>query len=212
MFTGLVQKIGSVKRVSNTDGGWSFEILHDRWLDDLENGESIAVQGVCLTVTSFNDTGFTADLLDETISRTALHRVGSGSKVNLERALAVGDRLGGHIVNGHVDESGVMLAIDKRGRDIALRFSCSKHLSRHSVIKGSITIDGVSLTISELGDDWIEVNIIPHTLELTTLGLRKPGDYVNLEGDIIGKYVARLMDKDNECGITEKMLSENGFV
>jgi len=212
MFTGLVQKTGSVKRVSHIDGGWSFEILYDRWPDNLEDGESIAVQGVCLTVTSFNDNSFTADLLDETMIRTALHRVSSGSKVNLERALAVGDRLGGHIVSGHVDESGVMLAIDKRGRDIALRFSCSKQLSRHSVIKGSITIDGVSLTISGLGDDWIEVNIIPHTLEVTTLGLRTPGDDVNLEGDVIGKYVARLMGKDNECGVTEKMLSENGFV
>ena len=212
MFTGLVQKLGTIKNIDKVDGGWSLEISYEKWRDELESGESIAVQGICLTVTKLNDRTFCADLLDETMQRSALQDLGSGSKVNLERALAVGDRLGGHIVSGHVDETGILLAIENCGRDIALRIGCSTRLARHSIMKGSVTIDGVSLTISTLGDDWIEVNLIPHTLEITTLGCRKAGDRINLEGDIIGKYVARLLGKESDGGITEEMLRENGFV
>jgi len=211
MFTGLVQKIGTINRIDRVDGGWSLVIFCSPWPDKLELGESIAVQGACLTVTGFTESSFTADLLDETMSRTALQELGSQAKVNLERALALGERLGGHIVSGHIDETGAILSIKNRGRDFVLRVGCSTYLARHSVIKGSITIDGISLTISDLGNDWIEVNIIPHTWEVTTLAIRKAGDLVNLEGDIIGKYIARLMGKESS-GITEAMLQENGFV
>ncbi|MDA3924370.1 MAG: riboflavin synthase [Kiritimatiellae bacterium] len=211
MFTGLVQKLGILKNIDKINEGWSLEISYDKWRDELELGESIAVQGACLTVTGFTDTSFKADLLDETMKITALRSLSSGSKVNLERALALGDRLGGHIVSGHVDETGSILSIKNRGRDFVLRVACSTDLARHSVLKGSITIDGISLTISGLGNDWIEVNIIPHTWDVTSFASRKTGDCVNLEGDIIGKYVARLMGKESS-GITEEMLRENGFM
>lgn len=212
MFTGIIEKIGTVKSICRINDGWSLEIGCDSWDSELELGESIAVQGACLTVTSFCESSFTADLLDETMEKTTLPNLSRGSKVNLERALALGGRLGGHIVSGHVDETGTLLSIDNRGRDYELRVGCSDWLAGQSVMKGSITIDGISLTISGLGDDWLEVNIIPHTWEATTLSQRSVGDKVNLEGDIIGKYIARLMGKDQPGGITEEMLRENGFV
>lgn len=212
MFTGLVQRQGVVRSMNRINHGWSLEIECNSWDSELEIGESIAVQGACLTVTSFTGRLFTADLLEETMHRTALHNLAKGAMVNLERALAVGERLGGHIVSGHVDETGVLLAINNRGRDYELKIGCSQHLARQSVMKGSITLDGISLTISGLGDDWIAVNVIPHTWHTTTLALRKTGDKVNLEGDIIGKYIARLMGRDAPRGITENLLREKGFL
>ncbi|MCL2103929.1 MAG: riboflavin synthase, partial [Kiritimatiellaeota bacterium] len=134
-----------------------------------------------------------------------------GAPLNLERALAVGERLGGHIVSGHVDETGALLDICERGRDAVWRVSCTPPLARQTVLKGSVAIDGVSLTVSGLGDDWLEVNLIPHTLNATTLRDRRPGDALNLESDILGKYVARLLGRDIS-GITEAMLRENGFI
>ncbi|MFA7173858.1 MAG: riboflavin synthase [Kiritimatiellia bacterium] len=211
MFTGLVQKIGTIKRMARVAGGWSLEITCDPWPDPLELGESIAVQGACLTVTGLTENSFTADLLDETMSRTALQELGQGTRVNLERALMLGSRLGGHLVSGHIDETGVITSIENRSRDFIMRIGCTPYLARYSVMKGSITIDGISLTISGLGDDWIEANIIPHTWEITTLASRRIGDRVNLEGDIIGKYIARLMGKEPTGGITEQMLRDHGF-
>ncbi|MDD2600700.1 MAG: riboflavin synthase [Kiritimatiellae bacterium] len=211
MFTGLVQQMGTIKQMSRIAGGWSLEITCDPWSDPLELGESIAVQGACLTVTGLTESSFTADILDETMLRTALQELGQGARVNLERALMLGARLGGHLVSGHIDETGVIAAIENRGRDIVLRVGCTPYLARYSVMKGSITIDGVSLTISGLGDDWIEVNVIPYTWEITTLSSRQINDRVNLEGDIIGKYIARLMGKEPANGITEQMLQDHGF-
>ena len=212
MFTGLVQKVGVLKRLSRNGDGWSLALLHPPWPDALALGESVAVQGACLTVTSVGDGVFTADLLDETLRRTALRKAGEGARVNLERALAMGDRLGGHFVSGHVDECGALAAVEDRGRDIAWRVSCSAGLARQTVMKGSVTIDGVSLTVSGLGDDWLEVNLIPHTLGATSLGDRRVGDALNLEGDLLGKYVARLLGKETRGGVTEQLLAENGFV
>jgi riboflavin synthase len=212
MFTGIIQKTGVVRSVGRVNDGWSLQIGCIPWRSQLETGESIAVHGVCLTVTSYNADSFTTDLLDETREKTVLRRVQTGSRVNLERALAIGDRLGGHLVTGHVDETGTVRDITSRNRDYLLRIGCSAYLAGQSVSKGSITIDGVSLTISGLGDDWIEVNIIPHTWHATTLCEHRVGDNVNLEGDIIGKYIARLMNRSNNSGITQEMLRENGFV
>lgn len=212
MFTGLVQKVGALRRLARSGGGWSLTLAHDPWSDPLVLGESVAVQGACLTVTSVLDGAFTADLLDETLRRTALRERGEGARMNLERALALGDRLGGHIVSGHVDETGTLLALEDRGRDLALRVACSETLARQTVLKGSVAIDGVSLTVSGLGDDWVEVNLIPHTLNETSLCDRRVGDAVNLEGDILGKYVARLLGRDARGGVTEQMLEENGFL
>lgn len=213
MFTGLIQKVGVLKRLERAYGGWTLTVAHDAWDDTLVLGESIAVQGACLTVTGFDSGWFTADILDETLQRTALRQLREESRLNLERALALGERLGGHIVSGHVDETGTLLRIEKRGRDVAWRIQCSNGLSRQTVMKGSIAIDGVSLTVSGLDDASVEVNLIPHTLQMTSLCDRKPGDILNLEGDILGKYVARLLGRDtSSSSITEAMLRENGFL
>lgn len=198
--------------MARSQGGWTLTLAHDPWPDALVLGESVAVQGACLTVTTAGDGCFTADLLDETLRRTALQGLGEGARVNLERALALGDRLGGHIVSGHVDECGTLSGVEDRGRDIAWRVACSAALARQTVMKGSVAIDGVSLTVSGLGDDWFEVNLIPHTLKETSLCDRRVGDAVNLEGDILGKYVARLLGRAPAGGVTEQLLAENGFV
>ena len=155
MFTGLVQKVGELRRLVRSQGGWTLAVAHAPWADALTLGESVSVQGACLTVTRVDGGLFEADLLDETLRLTAFRRLGEGARVNLERALALGDRLGGHLVGGHVDEVGALCAVEDRGRDVALRVSCSAELARQTVLKGSIAIDGVSLTVSGLGDDWL---------------------------------------------------------
>ncbi|HRT29086.1 MAG TPA: riboflavin synthase, partial [Kiritimatiellia bacterium] len=138
MFTGLVQRVGVLKRLARAGEGWALTLTHTPWPDALVLGESVAVQGACLTVTAQGEGWFTADLLDETLQRTALRRLGEGARVNLERALALGDRLGGHIVSGHVDERGVLSAIEDRGRDVAWWITCSTTLARQTVLKGSV--------------------------------------------------------------------------
>jgi riboflavin synthase len=212
MFTGLVQQVGALEGLSRADGGWSARIRCAPWKDALVIGESVAVQGACLTVTAENEGGFDADVLDETYRLTALRTMAPGAKVNLERALAVGDRLGGHWVAGHVDECGRLARVTPVGRDFVWRVSCSGTFARQTVMKGSVAVDGVSLTVSGLGGDWFEVNLIPHTLASTSLCERRAGDAVDLESDILGKYVARLLGKDADGGVTEKLLAENGFM
>lgn len=208
MFTGLIQKIGTIKRVSR-GAGLVLEIGFEPWGRPLESGESVAVNGVCLTVSYCDSTRFTADVLRETESRTGLGEVWPGMHVNLERALRSGDPMGGHIVQGHVDGRGTILGKEPKGRDFQLRVRCGRVLAAQSVLKGSITIDGVSLTISALGEDWIGVDLIPTTLRETTLGERKAGDRVNLEGDVIGKYVAKRLEGS---GLTEEKLAAAGFI
>lgn len=208
MFTGLIQKIGMIKRVSR-GAGLVLEIGFEPWGRPLEPGESVAVNGVCLTVSHCDSTRFTADVLRETESRTGLGEVWPGMHVNLERALRSGDPMGGHIVQGHVDGRGTILGKEPKGRDFQLRVRCGRVLAAQSVLKGSITIDGVSLTISALGEDWIGVDLIPTTLRETTLGERKAGDRVNLEGDVIGKYVAKRLEGS---GLTEEKLAAAGFI
>jgi len=153
---------------------------------------------------------FTADVLQETESRTGLANLVPGAKVNLERALRAGDALGGHIVQGHVDCRGTVTAKISKGRDFQLRIRCGRVLAAQSVLKGSVAIDGVSLTISVLGDDWLGVDLIPTTARDTTLGSKSVGDQVNLEGDIVGKYVAR-QDRRSSGGLTESALAAAGF-
>jgi riboflavin synthase len=209
MFTGLIQRIGTVKRVSR-GAGLVLEIAADQpWTKPLEEGESVAVNGVCLTVVKCDCARFTADVLEETVSRTGLGDLLPGSKVNLERALRAGDAMGGHIVQGHVDCRGTIAAKDPKGRDFQLRVTCGRVLASQSVLKGSITIDGVSLTISGLGDDWLSVDLIPTTAAETTLGFKKVGDMVNLEGDIVGKYVAK---QAANPGLTAEALLRAGFM
>ena len=210
MFTGLIQRIGTVKRVSR-GAGLVLEIAADKpWAKPLEPGESIAVNGVCLTAAKCAESRFTADVLRETESRTGLGDLVPGAKVNLERALRAGDAMGGHIVQGHVDCRGTVIAKEPKGRDFQLRGRCGRVLAAQSVLKGSITIDGVSLTISVQGDDWLGVDLIPTTREETTLGSRKIGDSVNLEGDIVGKYIAKAAAPKST--LTEEALIRAGFM
>ena len=208
MFTGLIQKVGTVKRVSR-GAGLVLEIGFEPWTRPLEEGESVAVNGVCLTVVHCDATRFTADVLRETESRTGLAELVPGAKVNLERALRAGDAMGGHLVQGHVDGRGAVIANEPKGRDFQLRVRCGRVLAAQSVLKGSIAIDGVSLTISALGDDWLGVDLIPTTARETTLGAKKVGDLVNLEGDVVGKYVAKNVSRS---GLTEEALAAAGFI
>lgn len=208
MFTGLIQRIGTVKRVSR-GAGLVVEIVADSpWEKPLEEGESIAVNGVCLTAAKCAGSRFTADVLRETEDRTGIGSLLPGTKVNLERAVRAGEPLGGHIVQGHVDCRGRIAARTARGRDFHLEVVCGRVVAAGTVLKGSIAIDGVSLTVSSLGEDWVGVDIIPTTAADTTLGSKRPGDYVNVESDIIGKYMA----KKSVGGITEEKLAAAGFM
>ena len=208
MFTGIIQKIGTVKRVSR-GRGLVVEIGFEPWTKPLEEGESVAVNGVCLTVAKCDQARFTADVLDETVLRTGVGDLVPGDKVNLERALRAGDSMGGHIVQGHVDCRGTILAKTPKGRDFQLKVKCGRVLAAQSVLKGSIALDGVSLTISALGDDWLAVDLIPTTAAETVLGTRRVGDKLNLEGDIVGKYVAKASQP--KVGLTEETLAAAGF-
>lgn len=208
MFTGIIQRIGTVKRVSR-GRGLVVEIGFDPWPHPLEEGESVAVNGVCLTVARCDATRFTADVLEETVSRTGIGDLLPGDQVNLERALRAGDSMGGHIVQGHVDCRGTISERIPRGRDFRLKVRCGRVLAAQSVLKGSVTIDGVSLTISALGDEWLAVDVIPTTAKETVLGRRRVGDRVNLEGDIVGKYMAK--NATGLSGLTEEALLTAGF-
>ena len=208
MFTGIIQKIGTVKRVSRGEG-LVVEIGFEPFAKPLEEGESVAVNGVCLTVAKCDQARFTADVLDETVSRTGIGDLIPGEKVNLERALRAGDSMGGHIVQGHVDCRGTIKAKVPKGRDFQLQIKCGRVLAAQSVLKGSVAVDGVSLTISAIGDDWLGVDLIPTTAAETILGTKKVGDKVNLEGDIVGKYIAKSAARP---GLTEEALARAGFI
>ncbi len=212
MFTGLIQQVGKLRTLSQVAGGWSLTLAHAPWPEGaLVLGESIAVQGVCLTVTRIGHGTFNADLLDETLSRTALGGLRVDAAVNLERALRPTDRLGGHIVTGHVDETGRIEVIESRGRDWRMRIRISAEAARQTVLKGSIALDGISLTVAAVGDDWFEVHFIPHTWQATSLPERKVNDQVNIETDILGKHVARLLGGAHSTGLTLEKLTQAGF-
>lgn len=208
MFTGIIQRKGIVKRVSR-GAGLVLEIAFEPWERALEKGESVAVDGVCLTVAAFGETRFTADVLKETEERSRLGDLIPGEEVNLERALRAGDSMGGHIVQGHVDTVGTVLEKIPRGRDVRLKIRCGRVLAAESVVKGSVAVDGVSLTITETGEDFLSVDIVPTTLRDTILGSKKPGDRVNLEGEILGKYAAKAVKGP---GLTEEKLAAAGFI
>jgi len=193
MFTGLIQGIGILQRTDRQGADAKLVVRSLFPLDDLELGESIAVDGACLTVAAFQGSFFTADVSAETLARTTLGRKAAGSRLNLERALRLGDRLGGHLVSGHVDGIGVLTERTRDGRSWRLFFKIPKELSRYIVEKGSIAINGISLTVNVCGVDHFDVNIVPHTAEQTTIPELQIGNEVNIETDIIGKYVERLL-------------------
>ncbi len=193
MFTGLIEQVGRISEVSRVNMGRRLVITHEPWTAPLEIGESVAVQGACLTAATVGDGSFACDVLEETVAVTTLKSVQVGSRLNLERALALGGRLGGHLVTGHVDGQGRVGAIRRAGRDWVLAIACDADILGGIVYKGSIAVDGVSLTVSRMLDDAFEVNIIPHTWTHTTLDGLRVGDALNLETDLIGKYVTRFL-------------------
>ena len=193
MFTGIVEERGEVVEVTDLPDSARITVAGPLVTSDAKLGDSIAVNGVCLTVVHLAGTAFTVDVVRETLDRTSLAKLAKGDPVNLERAMALGDRLGGHIVQGHVDGTGVVVgggAEDARG---LTWFAMPDRLARYLSEKGSITVDGVSLTVAAVADDKFAVALIPATLEMTTLGLRQPGDLVNLEVDVLAKYVEKLV-------------------
>lgn len=195
MFTGLIEHSGTVTAVDAGEAG-SVITIHTELAPGLGPGDSIAVNGVCLTATNLTPDGFSADVMNETLDRTALSDLESGAHVNLELPLAIGDRLDGHIVQGHVDGVGEIASMREDGFSRVVRVRLPDGLERYVVRKGSIAIDGVSLTVSDCEEDWLEVSLIPETLQRTTLGSRAPGDGVNLEVDILAKHVERLLKHD----------------
>ena len=193
MFTGLIETVGRVVRLDRQGRQCRITLQPGRAFSDLELGESIAVQGVCLTVERIEKPLFSVYASAETLQTSSLGRLGTGGRVNLERALAVGDRLGGHIVSGHVDSVGRIQEVRPAGESKVFRIAFPQAWSRLVVPKGSVALDGVSLTVNDCGQDFLEVNIIPATLRETTIPEWQPGAEVNMEFDVIGKYVQRMM-------------------
>jgi riboflavin synthase len=198
VFTGIVEELGEVVAVEGLGDSCRFTLRGPRVTEDAEHGDSIAVNGVCLTVVDTADGTFTADVMAETLGRSSLGALHPGSCVNLERPMALGARLGGHLVQGHVDGTGTVLERTPGEHWEIVKISLSAALSRYVVEKGSITIDGVSLTVVDAAPDFFTVSLIPTTLALTTLGVKQPGDPVNLEVDVLAKYVERLLSDRTE--------------
>jgi riboflavin synthase len=193
VFTGIVEELGEVVAVEAQGDSCRLTVRGPVVTGDAKHGDSIAVNGVCLTVVENTGGAFTADVMAETLRLTSLRGAAPGTPVNLERAVRLQDRLGGHLVQGHVDGTGEVLAVTPLEHWTVVRVSLPRDLARYVVHKGSITVDGVSLTVSAVADDWFEVSLIPTTLSLTTLGRRDVGDPVNLEVDVTAKYVEKLL-------------------
>ncbi|WP_405411006.1 riboflavin synthase [Streptomyces decoyicus] len=195
MFTGIVEELGEVVAVENLGDSSRFRLRGPVVTEDAKHGDSIAVNGVCLTVVDTADGEFTADVMAETLNRSSLGALAAGSRVNLERPMALGGRLGGHLVQGHVDGTGTIAERIPGEHWEIVKVALPAALSRYVVEKGSITVDGVSLTVVDAGDDYFTISLIPTTLDLTTLGIKKAGDPVNLEVDVLAKYVERLLGR-----------------
>ncbi|GAA1908031.1 riboflavin synthase [Streptantibioticus ferralitis] len=193
MFTGIVEELGEVVAVEDLGDASRFTLRGPVVTDGAKHGDSIAVNGVCLTVVETADGAFTADVMAETLHRSSLGALRTGSRVNLERPMALGGRLGGHLVQGHVDGTGTIIDRTPAEHWEIVKISLPDTLSRYVVEKGSITVDGISLTVVEAAADYFTVSLIPTTLALTTLGIKQPGDPVNLEVDVLAKYVERLL-------------------
>ena len=231
MFTGIVEEIGTIKAIQKGRHSAVLRIQAAAIMGDIHIGDSIAVNGICLTVTDFTGGEFAADVMHETLSRTNLGQLHQGSPVNLERAMAANGRFGGHIVSGHVDGVGIIASIARDDNAIWYTISAEPAILRYIVEKGSITLDGTSLTVARVDETGFAISAIPHTVSVTILGRKKVGDRVNLENDIIGKYVEKLLQggvqsswKDAEfsgnsggsqnqrkSGITMELLAANGF-
>ncbi len=217
MFTGIVEELGTVRGIAAGAKSGKITIEAQEILSDLHIGDSIAVNGICLTVISFDKGSFVADVMPETIHRTAFADLKNGSRVNLERALTLSSRLGGHIVSGHIDGVGSIVELKEDDNAVIIKIKADRSIIKYIIAKGSVTIDGISLTVVEAADDWFSVSVIPHTREVTSLGSKKSGSKVNLENDLIGKYVERFLsfgekeDSVNKSTISKEFLQKYGF-
>lgn len=215
MFTGIVEEVGRIRSLRRGARSAVLSVEARKVRQGLALGDSVAVNGVCLTATSVDGGGFTADVMHETLRRSSLGALAPGSPVNLERAMAVGGRFGGHIVSGHIDGTGTILRTRRDDNAMWYTISAAPGLLHYMVEKGSIAIDGISLTVASVEPDRFSVSVIPHTAAVTVLGEKRPGDIVNLETDLIGKYVEKLLrpaeDTAPTSGISLEFLTENGF-
>lgn len=224
MFTGIIEEVGTLIQINRQSKSAILTIRGDIVTDGSKPGDSIAVNGVCFTVTTLSGNVFTADVMGETMRRTALGTLKPGSRVNLERAMAANGRFGGHIVSGHVDGTGVITDFTKEDNAVWVTVGADEKILRYVIEKGSVAIDGISLTVAYVDDKCFKVSLIPHTGANTTLLDKKTGDSVNLENDIIGKYVEKLMGRQNEYSyppqkninkagsISSEFLMNNGFM
>jgi riboflavin synthase len=221
MFTGIIEGLGTVKSLSRAAGGLRMGIETDFPMDKVKVGDSIAVSGACLTVVRFQNNIFEVDVAPETLSKTILGQARVGDRVNLERALCLGDRLDGHLVTGHVDCVGTIQAKRPMANAVLFAFGVPEAFSRYIVQKGSVAVDGISLTVNDCKKRTFEVSIIPHTAKITTMGFKKTGDSVNIETDMIGKYVERFTKHfakghpqtgDTTSSIDENLLINTGFM
>ena len=210
MFTGLIEDVGAIASIERTGNGARISVTSRLPLEEVSAGDSIAVSGACLTVTSMSGGRFAADVSAETLARTTLGGKRPGDRVNLERAMTLNGRLGGHLVYGHVDGTGTVREVKTAGEGRLFHIRADANIMKYLVFKGSVAVDGVSLTASAVRPDGFEVALIPLTLEWTTFGALRPGDPVNIETDIIGKYVEKLMGRGGP-GVSLDLLRENGF-
>lgn len=216
MFTGIIEEIGTVRAVRRGAHSAVLDIQAETALEGSKVGDSIAVNGVCLTVTAMAADGFRADVMHETLNRSSLSQLSAGTHVNLERAMAADGRFGGHIVSGHIDGTGTVADIRRDDNAVWYTVAAPERLLRYIVEKGSVALDGVSLTVASVSGDCFRVSIIPHTAGHTVLSEKRPGALVNIENDIIGKYVERLMghgpEQTGQSVITRDFLGRHGFV
>ncbi len=199
MFTGIIEELGKVQRITRGSKEQRLVITCKKILEDMHLGDSIAVNGVCLTVVEFNDNCFSVDVMNESFSRSSLGELRPGNVVNLERAMAANGRFGGHIVSGHIDGTGKIKSVRQDGNAVWFEISVDSKILMGIVEKGSIAIDGISLTVAAVGPDSFKVSIIPHTLKETVLGSKRVGDRVNLENDVIGKYISKFLGREEKC-------------
>ncbi len=213
MFTGIIEEVGTVRSIVKSGKENRLGIACTKILDDVNVGDSIAVNGVCLTVVEFTSDYFSADIMNESLSRSNLGELRIGHKVNLERAMPAYGRFGGHIVSGHIDGTGRIDSIHSDGNAMWYKVKCDKTILAGIVEKGSIAIDGISLTVAKIDGTSFSVSIIPHTLDNTILESKQVGDVVNLENDIIGKYVMKTMEGEKKSGgLSKELLMKNGFL
>lgn len=213
MFTGIIEELGIIRKISISGHSGSITIEASKVLEGTRIGDSIAVNGICLTVTSMASDSFTADIMAETVRRSNLKGAVSGDKVNLERAMAADGRFGGHIVSGHVDGTGTIIGMHREENAVWVTISAEPSIMKFIVEKGSVCLDGISLTVAKVGTTDFSVSVIPHTGEETTLLRKKTGSLINIENDVVGKYVERLLNfKNNEStGITMDFLKKYDF-